>query len=664
VSGHSKTRFKKLWSFSKELVNLNNNVLNLEVGSVVYKVRLTKGDKSVGGTVTIFSSGKIKLSGGFIDVSVKNTNSNAVFKEQPEIIRRYIIDNFTNSSNFTNKTINFNNIGGIFNINSTINLQKTHEKITRSQYEPELDPKLIVQLNTCKIQVSAGGIIQIKGMKNPVESFKEVLQIIKDKFVLRNPISLNNVKIKRGAGRIPRRVNNQPAPNVKRRGATCPPARRPTPFSFQGKCPEKHYVRPNPQGQPCCYKKPKSIKYLKNKVINNYRKANVKIPENVKVLFGITNNNNRNKNTNVATNVPNIKVVNDPKFGLKIDSRQCMRYTKVKLYEIATRLKIRNVNPKMPKEKLCDEIKKQAKKLNINNTKKAVGNNAISFTNNGKVYVITGTAKKLKLGRRLCHTYTKPTLLKFGRKFGLALDPKLSKEQMCQEFEKKVQSMRRRNENEQRRRNENEQRRRNENEQRRRNENERRRRNEENEKRRRINNLGLNVNKIVQQLPNLYGNNFMNNYGNEIRPTFRTQAGYLLLEIQQGLTNGRIRVLNNGIPNKASLDKFKQEVVNRWKKQTKEVYGVKKIFKTKQNARNNLRRLLGSNYNKVKNKISNQLVNQYIQKVESLILNNLSKQEIENRKKRWLYLERTYGNLKSPSPRRSPRMTGLNVEEI
>jgi hypothetical protein len=695
LSGHSKSRFKKLWSISEEYFNDTKNFYSPGLGSIILKYRLSKGDKSVGVAVTIFTTGKVKISGGFIDLTIKNTNTNfSKINQQPNLVIKHI---------FGSGTIKYNNFGGIFKIGSIINLEKTIEKVPSSfkgTYEPELSPRATFQLENCKLQLDMSGVVQLKGMKDPIKSFNETLDFI-NKYVVRGAdINLLKNPLKFGVGKIAKRVNSQPAPNIKKRGTTCPVGRRPTPYSFQGKCPpqtfrgkqlngDKFYVKPNPQGQPCCYKKPKSTKYLKNKVKNQYEKAQVKVPNNVGTLFQVTAaTGTNNKNNNISYNIPNIKVVNDPKFGLKIDSRQCMRYTKQKLYEYATRMKIQNLKPTFIKEELCNKIKEKAKNLKLNNTKNVVGNLAVSFTNGNKVYVITGEGKSLRLGRRLCHTYTKPDLLKFARRFGTDANTSMSKEKICLEFEKKLVQLKKNKQaavNKKQTELASKKKKAIENRIKKASQLQKKK-NEAAAKQKQENlriirtKLGLTKNVILLELPKLYGAQFMKKYGNRIRPTFNEQANYIIQLLRNEVQSGRLNIRRNGLPKKEAINRFKKIQIENWKKSTEEVYAAENAFKNNlQNARNDLRKVLGSNYNKVKNLVTNEIVRKYKNHVQKIAkTRNIngklpSKKQIEKRKQLWVRLERNYGALKkSPTPPSTSQLAaqlsamgvGVTVEEI
>lgn len=73
------------------------------------------------------------------------------------------------------------------------------------------------------------------------------------------------------------------------RDKSCKPDTQPEPYSFSGVCKTGYYVRPNKNGNPCCYKIPKDKKAGKLRAIQAYKDAGVAIPPSVRTIFGITN---------------------------------------------------------------------------------------------------------------------------------------------------------------------------------------------------------------------------------------------------------------------------------------------------------------------------------------------------------------------------------------
>jgi hypothetical protein len=186
---------------------------------------------------------------------------------------------------------------------------------------------------------------------------------------------------------------------------------------MQGKCPkEGYYVKPNPQGQPCCYKIPKNPNYSGSKVAAAYKRANVKVPNTVQKVFNFGTNTGNKRNNTSHSNLTNLVVKMNSKVGLKIGSRQCSRYSKVALVDIAHRLGL-PVLPSMDKVRLCELIQTVAK--NVTNTHNVGGTRAVTFTNANKVFVVTGnSANSLRIGGRVAKTIKRELLFRYATKLG------------------------------------------------------------------------------------------------------------------------------------------------------------------------------------------------------------------------------------------------------
>ena len=198
--------------------------------------------------------------------------------------------------------------------------------------------------------MTEAGTVQIQGTQDYNDSYR-----VLKRFLLR---LRNNEFMKPGATPV-RTVKQRvvlspdaPAPDVSRRGTTCPIDRRPDPYGYTGSCKANCYVKPNPQGQPCCYSVPKRIAYMQPRVKSAYNKAGIEIPPEVRRIFGIATTYHAKE---VSTKIPEISFK-----GNKIDTRQCMRYTKVALMDMARRFRlIVPVNP--TKTDLCQLIRDREK---------------------------------------------------------------------------------------------------------------------------------------------------------------------------------------------------------------------------------------------------------------------------------------------------------------
>lgn len=87
-------------------------------------------------------------------------------------------------------------------------------------------------------------------------------------------------------GAIPKKFRNFfPKEISKKNKTTCPSHRCPVPYTFQGKCPSAYPVlAPNPQGKPCCYKRPSET--MKTTLRKAYANAGQNIPANMERYLG------------------------------------------------------------------------------------------------------------------------------------------------------------------------------------------------------------------------------------------------------------------------------------------------------------------------------------------------------------------------------------------
>ena len=357
-------RFKTALKYTSEYGFVGNR--NKPFVSADFKLKVTRGGETTGASFSYYESGRVRFSSGYIDSLEAQT------KELKQFFSKHYYK-IPSSSEITlnNVTAEFKlgfplKTNLIFYVFSDPYVPSSFDGyVVKASYN---DKKFLYITFSDKFSlvIADTGVIQIQGTTSIEEAYrisKRFFEVLKDNDFLETTGVTQNIRRKELKNtKAVRRLNNQPAPNVTRRGTTCPVARRPNPYSYEGKCSIPGcYIKPNPQGQPCCYTIPKSIKYSKNKVENAYIKAGVKVPNVVRREFGIGLNTN-NKPVNVAKkNTPlNIKVSYSKKSGLMIGSRQCTRYTKVGLVDIAMRLKIA-LPKKITKPILCALIRKTVK---------------------------------------------------------------------------------------------------------------------------------------------------------------------------------------------------------------------------------------------------------------------------------------------------------------
>src|SRR6056300_1813161 len=158
--------------------NINKSFFTVQI-----KVVISNGTESKGGTVNIYKNGKIRFSGGFIGTNIAN---------QPELIRRYIVNTYTEKEAYLYNAFEYNNLSGQFRINgnfkdfSTIASRKQRlyasTGVTKLDFEPELSPFMYVNYKGHKYILAQTGNIQISGAQNPADmlvAYNDGIELIK-----------------------------------------------------------------------------------------------------------------------------------------------------------------------------------------------------------------------------------------------------------------------------------------------------------------------------------------------------------------------------------------------------------------------------------------------------------------------------------------------------
>jgi hypothetical protein len=132
-------QFKTGFSHTKE--GGPKGSINKPFASVQIMVTVSDGVNSQGGLCNIYRNGKILFRNGFVGTNITN---------QPELIRRFIVDNYTQKEPFLYSPIEYNNLSGQFSINGVFtNLTRMQMKFSKygsTTYEPELSPMLYVTM--------------------------------------------------------------------------------------------------------------------------------------------------------------------------------------------------------------------------------------------------------------------------------------------------------------------------------------------------------------------------------------------------------------------------------------------------------------------------------------------------------------------------------------
>ena len=273
-------------------------------------------------TFVIYSNGKIRFSGGFL-------GSNNL-KKQPEALRKYLVDTYTQKQGFLYSDIEYNNISGFFNTNVNFDLtriaQQNPVKAQSISYETETTPFLymIYKDHNFVLSTKSGklgsGVIQVQGESDPDDlenAYKVGVDMVKLLHVLGYTMGLVN-----------RNVNAPKLPVMKSvKASTCPKPRRPP-------CKNGFEVRKNPQGSDCCFKIPKKRSTSKKK----------STPKNVSISY-------------------------DKDGTMKIGGRKCDRLTKPVLLDVAKKLGVVGIREKNTKNVICsalDAIEKGTSNLKVN----------------------------------------------------------------------------------------------------------------------------------------------------------------------------------------------------------------------------------------------------------------------------------------------------------
>ena len=138
--------------------------LNKNFFSVQIMLTLSNDIESKGATVNIYRNGKIRFSGGFVGTDIAN---------QPELIRRFIVNNYTERQPFFYNPFTYNNLSGQFRINGvfkslpTIASRQQMYGMTNMSIVEEQTPFLYVPIENMTLIFSKTGNIQIVGAKTP-----------------------------------------------------------------------------------------------------------------------------------------------------------------------------------------------------------------------------------------------------------------------------------------------------------------------------------------------------------------------------------------------------------------------------------------------------------------------------------------------------------------
>ena len=207
-------QFKTGFSHTKE--GGPKGSINKPFASVQIMVTVSDGVNSQGGLCNIYRNGKILFRNGFVGTNITN---------QPELIRRFIVDNYTQKEPFLYSPIEYNNLSGQFSINGVFSnltrMQMKFSKYGTATYEPELSPMLYVTMKGYTLNISKSGTVQIIGAKSPAimeNAYKAVTPLIRE-FHRDGDVKIGKTKRKTKAKRKTKKVSppKKTKPIVKRK---------------------------------------------------------------------------------------------------------------------------------------------------------------------------------------------------------------------------------------------------------------------------------------------------------------------------------------------------------------------------------------------------------------------------------------------------------------
>ena len=147
--------------------------MNIMYVSAQFKMILSNAmGETKGLSVNIYKNGKIRFSGGFLGTDISN---------QPDIIRRFVVDNYTTKEAFYYNPFKYNNLSGQFRVNGNFKPESLTQITSNSRkygfisgsYEPELSPFLYLEGNGFKLSLAISGNVQILGVQNPGDMLKK-----------------------------------------------------------------------------------------------------------------------------------------------------------------------------------------------------------------------------------------------------------------------------------------------------------------------------------------------------------------------------------------------------------------------------------------------------------------------------------------------------------
>jgi TATA-box binding protein (TBP) (component of TFIID and TFIIIB) len=324
--------------------------INKPFASVQIMVTVSDGMNSQGGLCNIYRNGKILFRNGFVGTNITN---------QPELIRRFIVDNYTQKEPFLYSPIEYNNLSGQFSINGVFtNLTRMQMKFSKygsTTYEPELSPMLYVTMKGYTLNISKSGTVQIIGAKSPAimeNAYKAVTPLIRE-FYRDGDVKIDKTKRKTKAKR---KTKTKVSPPKK----TKPIVKRKAPLT------NNQINALKIDGKKCDRMSRDELKTLARKMgILSFRIKNGPTTRDMRKdeICAAIKAKSKTKNVTVKNTNKNKNVkLSGTGSTFRIGGKLCRDKTLTEIKQFAALLKI-NTSGKQTKDALCKQIEKSRNNL-------------------------------------------------------------------------------------------------------------------------------------------------------------------------------------------------------------------------------------------------------------------------------------------------------------
>ena len=342
-------QFKTGFSHTKE--GGPKGSINKPFASVQIMVTVSDGVNSQGGLCNIYRNGKILFRNGFVGTNIAN---------QPELIRRFIVDNYTQKEPFLYSPIEYNNLSGQFSINGVFSnltrMQMKFSKYGTTTYEPELSPMLYVTMKGYTLNISKSGTVQIIGAKSPAimeNAYKAVTPLIRE-FYRDGDVTIDKTKRKTKAKRKTKTKKVSPPKKTK------PVVKRKAPLT------NNQLNALKIDGKKCDRMSRDELKTLARKMgILSFRIKNGPTTRDMRKseICAAIKAKSKTKNVTVKNTNKNKNVkLSGTGSTFRIGGKLCRDKTLTEIKQFAALLKI-NTSGKQTKDALCKQIEKTRNNL-------------------------------------------------------------------------------------------------------------------------------------------------------------------------------------------------------------------------------------------------------------------------------------------------------------